>query len=60
MKKEEVKRFWEKLFANSFWPVYGSKCFYFNSAEKAQKITDEARKAMEPYREFFEGLDGID
>ena len=36
----------EKAIYNSFWPIYIPNFFYFHNIEKANKITEEGRKAL--------------
>ena len=45
-KEERLNRFLEKIYANSFWPLTGSRYFYFSNKEKAEKVTKDAREAF--------------
>lgn len=41
----------EKIFANSFYPVYVPNVFYWNSVKKAEAITEAGKKALSLFYE---------
>ena len=49
-----VKELRNKIFANSFWPVYTPTVFYFYQPGDAEKMTKAGRKALREVIKHFD------
>ena len=58
-KQKTTNTLWEKILANSFWPLYATNVYYFNNIERAQQVTEAARRITEQYKELFDDIEKI-